>query len=114
MEYLYTERCHVPCHELPQVFQAANELLLTELTEGITLKVPLITYLRLALTTEENRVALLELCTLADSVERPGLFIATSRLTNKGGFIYTAPFSSIHPLIPPNFINFFQAQTCHT
>jgi hypothetical protein len=79
MEYLYTEKCHVPCHELPQVFQAANELLLTELTEGITLKVPLNTYLRLALTTEENRVALLELCNLADSVERPGLFIATSR-----------------------------------
>lgn len=71
MEYLYTERCHVPCQELPEVFAAANELLLTELTEAITL-VPLLCYLRLALMSEANRSSLLELCKLADSVERPG------------------------------------------
>lgn len=74
MEYLYTEKSHIPCPELPEVFEVANELLLTEVTEAITL-MPLIAYLRAALMCEANRMALLELCTIADSVERPGSFL---------------------------------------
>lgn len=73
MEYLYTEKSHIPCSELPEVFEVANELLLTEVTEAITL-MPLIVYLRAALMCEANRVALLELCTIADLIERPGSF----------------------------------------
>lgn len=83
MEYLYTEKCHVPCHELPEVFLVANELLLTEVTEAITL-MPLIAYLRAGLMSENNRVALHKLCTIADSVERPGLFLSFTFL----GFEY--------------------------
>lgn len=71
MEYLYTEKSHIPCQELPEVFEVANELLLTEVTEAITL-MPLVAYLRVALMCEANRLALLELCTIADSIERPG------------------------------------------
>lgn len=77
MEYLYTEKCHIPCHELPEVFEVANELLLTEVTEAITL-MPLVAYLRAGLMNERNRIALLELCTIADSIERSGPFLNSS------------------------------------
>ncbi|KAG0621111.1 hypothetical protein M758_4G269900, partial [Ceratodon purpureus] len=70
MEYLYTEKSHIPCPELPEVFEVANELLLTEVTEAITL-MPLLAYLRAALMCEANRAGLLELCTIANSAERP-------------------------------------------
>ena len=73
MEYLYTEKSHIPCPQLPEVFEVANELLLTEVTEAITL-MPLLAYLRAALMCEANRKALLELCIIADSIERPGSF----------------------------------------
>jgi len=72
MEYLYTEKCHIPCNEFPEVFQVANELLFTEVIEAVIL-MPLIAYLRVALMNETNQVALLDLCTLVDSIERLGL-----------------------------------------
>jgi hypothetical protein len=67
MEYLYTEKCHVPCEDVWQLWVAANDILLTSLTELIV-QHPIVEYLRLALKTEANRRSLLKLTIVADSI----------------------------------------------
>ncbi|CAM6098686.1 unnamed protein product [Calypogeia fissa] len=60
MEFIYTENLHASCVELPDVYKAANEILLSSLTDAIRLK-PIVQYFRLAMVNEENRISLLDL-----------------------------------------------------
>ncbi|BBN08069.1 hypothetical protein MPTK1_4g08600 [Marchantia polymorpha subsp. ruderalis] len=60
LEFIYTEVVHLHCEELPDVYAAANEILLSSLTDAIRLR-PVIQYFRLAAVNEYNRVALLNL-----------------------------------------------------
>ncbi|KAL2628706.1 hypothetical protein R1flu_013392 [Riccia fluitans] len=60
LEFIYTEVVHIHCEELPEVYAAANEILLSSLTDSIRLK-PIINYFSLAMVNEYNRVALLQL-----------------------------------------------------
>ena len=62
-------------------------------------------YLRLALATKDNRLALLDLCTLADAVERPGLFhtdlkghLDSTNVLSPRTSEYLGSISSIKPL----------------
>ena len=71
LEYLYTERCHVPCEDVADLWIAANEIMLTSLTQLIITH-PLVEYLRLALKNEAYRKALLKLSIEAKSDLAPG------------------------------------------
>lgn len=64
MEYFYTERCHVPCHNVASLWVASNEIMLQSLTNLIFYH-PLEEYLRLALRNETNRTSLLRLAVLS-------------------------------------------------
>lgn len=71
LEYLYTERCHVPCEDVADLWIAANEIMLTSLTQSIVTH-PIVEYLRLALKNEEYRKAILKLSIEAKSDLAPG------------------------------------------
>lgn len=71
LEYLYTERCHVPCEDVADLWIAANEIMLTSLTQLIVTH-PIVEYLRLALKNEAYRKALLKLTIEAKSDLAPG------------------------------------------
>ncbi|KAG6556846.1 hypothetical protein Mapa_001793 [Marchantia paleacea] len=60
LEFIYTEVVHLHCEELPDVYAAASEILLSSLTDAIRLR-PIVQYFRLATVNEYNRVALLNL-----------------------------------------------------
>lgn len=71
LEYLYTERCHVPCEDVADLWRAANEIMLISLTDLIITH-PIVEYLRLALRNEAYRKALLKLSIEAKSDLAPG------------------------------------------